>query len=110
LIRAVTTIIPQKWYHDNLAAHQILPYNSDYINHFPQEAYMRRMLGFSIGAVLGGLIGAGLALLFAPASGKDLRNQINERARSFSSDIRQAANTKRIELQDRLEELRAPKA
>jgi gas vesicle protein len=70
---------------------------------------MRRAFGFSIGAVLGGLVGAILALLFAPASGKDLRNQINTRALMFSADIRQAANTKRIELQDRLEVLRAPK-
>jgi gas vesicle protein len=71
---------------------------------------MRRVFGFSIGAVLGALVGTVLALLFTPASGKDLRKQINDRAQAFSSDIRQAANTKRIELQERLEVLRSPKA
>jgi len=39
---------------------------------------MRRVLGFSIGTVLGGLVGAILALLFAPSSGKELRDQIND--------------------------------
>ena len=70
---------------------------------------MRRVLGFFIGTTLGGLVGATLALLFAPASGQELRNQINDRSQAFAADIRQAANTKRIELQERLEVLRAPK-
>jgi gas vesicle protein len=71
---------------------------------------MRRTLSFFIGATIGGLVGATLALLFAPASGEELRVQIGDRAQSFATDIRQAANTKRIELQERLEILRAPKA
>jgi gas vesicle protein len=56
------------------------------------------------------MVGATLALLFAPVSGQELRAQITGRAQTFAVDIRQAANTKRIELQDRLEVLRAPKA
>jgi len=71
---------------------------------------MRRIFGFVIGATLGGLVGATLALLFAPASGEELRAQIDERTQSFATEIRQAANSKRIELQERLEILRAPKA
>jgi len=71
---------------------------------------MRRTLSFFIGATIGGLVGATLALLFAPASGEELRVQIGDRAQTFATDIRQAANTKRIELQERLETLRAPKA
>ena len=71
---------------------------------------MRRTLSFFIGATIGGLVGATLALLFAPASGEELRVQINDRTQTFATDIRQAANTKRIELQERLEILRAPKA
>jgi gas vesicle protein len=70
---------------------------------------MRRTLSFFIGATIGGLIGATGALLFAPASGNELRAQISDRAQNFAADIRQAANTKRIELQERLETLRAPK-
>ena len=71
---------------------------------------MRRTLSFFIGATIGGLVGATLALLFAPASGQEMRVQIGDRAQTFATDIRQAANTKRIELQERLETLRAPKA
>lgn len=71
---------------------------------------MRRALSFFIGVTLGGLIGATLALLFAPASGTDLRAQIRDRAENVAAEIRQAAATKRIELQQRLDTLRAPKA
>ncbi len=71
---------------------------------------MRRVFSFFIGATIGGLIGATLALIFAPAPGVEVRAQISARAQNFAADIRQAANTKRIELQERLETLRAPKA
>jgi len=70
---------------------------------------MRRVLGFFIGATIGGLVGTTLALLFAPVSGQEVRAQINNRAQTFAVDIRQAANNKRIELQERLEILRSPK-
>ena len=71
---------------------------------------MRRVFSFFIGATIGGLIGATAALLFAPASGEEIRAQITDRTQVFATEIRQAANTKRIELQERLEILRAPKA
>ena len=71
---------------------------------------MRKTLGFIIGALVGGLVGATLALLFAPESGVELRAQIRDRAQTFGTEIRPAAATKRIELQERLETLRAPKA
>ena len=70
---------------------------------------MRRIFGFFIGVTIGGLVGATLALLFTPASGEEVRKQISDRAQTFAADIRQASNTKRIELQERLETLRAPK-
>ncbi len=71
---------------------------------------MRRAFSFFIGALVGGIIGAGMALLFAPSSGLELRSRIDDRARSFTADIRQAAGAKRIELQERLETLRAPRS
>jgi len=71
---------------------------------------MRRVFGFLIGATIGGLVGATLALLFAPASGEEIRSQINDRTQLLAAEIRQAADSKRIELQERLEILRAPKA
>jgi len=71
---------------------------------------MRRVFSFFIGATIGGLVGAILGLLFAPASGFEVRAQISDSAQTFAADIRQAANTKRIELQERLEILRLPKS
>jgi len=71
---------------------------------------MRKTLGFIVGALVGGLVGATLALLFAPESGTELRTQIRDRAQTFGTEIRQAAATERIELQERLETLRAPRA
>jgi gas vesicle protein len=70
---------------------------------------MRRVLSFIIGATVGGMVGATLALLFAPASGEEVRTQITDRFQTFAADIRQASNTRRIELQERLEDLRAPR-
>jgi gas vesicle protein len=74
------------------------------------EVMMQRALAFILGATVGGVIGAAAAILFAPFSGVELRNQISDRAQAFADDIRQAANTRRIELQERLEVLRTPEA
>lgn len=70
---------------------------------------MRRALSFFIGATLGGMVGAILALLFTPLSGADLRTQLNDRTAGLAAEVRQAANTKRIELTERLENLRTPR-
>jgi len=71
---------------------------------------MRRAFSFFIGTLIGGMIGAAVALLFAPSAGRDLRVQIGDRAQGLAADIRQAANSKRIELKERLDTLRAPRA
>jgi gas vesicle protein len=71
---------------------------------------MRRVISFFIGASIGGMISGVIVLLFAPASGKEVREQVNERMQTFATDIRQAASTRRIELQERLEVLRTPKS
>ena len=71
---------------------------------------MRRAVSFLMGVVLGGLVGATLAILFAPESGMELRAEISTRSRNFADELRHAASSKRIELQERLESLRAPKA
>ncbi len=44
--------------------------------------------GFAAGLLLGALIGAGVALLFAPQSGEDTRRLIRKKARRFANDAR----------------------
>jgi len=67
------------------------------------------MFGFLIGIVVGALVGSTVALLLAPEAGEELRGEIRERGAAFFADVRQAADTRRIELQNRLENLRAPR-
>jgi gas vesicle protein len=67
------------------------------------------MFGFLIGIVVGGLVGSTIALLMAPESGDELRHQLRARGQNFLSDVRQAADERRIELRQRLDEMRAPR-
>lgn len=69
---------------------------------------MRKMFGFMIGIVVGSLVGSTIALLLAPDSGEQLRGELRERGLAFQVEIRNAADTRRIELNERLEELRTP--
>ena len=70
---------------------------------------MRRMFGFFIGVVVGGLVGSTIALLLAPESGESIRGQLRERGQNFLADVRNAADSRRIQLRDRLESRRAPR-
>lgn len=71
---------------------------------------MRRMFGFMIGIMVGSLVGATVALLLAPEAGEKLRNEIRARGQGFLSDVREAADSRRMELTERLESMRAPRA
>lgn len=68
---------------------------------------MRKMFSFIIGTLLGGLVGATLALIFAPASGSELREELRMRFNAFGAEVRRAIENKRLELQDRIEILRS---
>jgi gas vesicle protein len=70
---------------------------------------MKKMFGFLIGIVVGGLVGSTIALLLAPDSGEELRTQLRSRGEGFFSDVRQAADDRKIELRQKLDEMRAPK-
>ena len=70
---------------------------------------MKRMFGFLIGIVVGGLVGSTIALLLAPESGDELRSELRARGENFFSDVRQAADERKIELRQRLDSLRAPR-
>jgi gas vesicle protein len=70
---------------------------------------MRKMFGFLIGVFVGGLVGSTIALLLAPESGDELRSELRERGQNFIGEVRQAVDTRRIELKDRLESMRDPR-
>jgi gas vesicle protein len=73
-----------------------------------KEKDMRRITSFLVGVIMGGLIGATLALLFAPSSGTTLRHSVVDYVQNVQDEVRQAATDKRIELEQQLADLRAP--
>jgi len=70
---------------------------------------MRKFLSFLVGAALGGLVGASAAMLLAPLSGSDLRGQLRERTLRVQEEVKAAAMNRRIELEQQLSALRAPR-
>jgi gas vesicle protein len=67
------------------------------------------MFGFLIGILVGSLVGSTITLLLVPESGEELRIQIHSRGELFFSDVRHAADERKIELRQRLDTLRAPR-
>jgi gas vesicle protein len=70
---------------------------------------MKRLTSFFMGAMMGGLVGATLAMLLAPSSGMELRDQMQDRVERLRLEIRRAAADRRDELEAQLAALRAPK-
>lgn len=71
---------------------------------------MRRLMMFLAGSLCGGLVGAVTALLLAPASGRELRDRIQNRVTALQDDVREAYETRRAQLEAELEALRRPRA
>lgn len=67
---------------------------------------MQKALNMALGMVLGGLVGSALALLLTPKSGDELRMDVREYSRQVKSDVEQAANARRAELERELANLR----
>ncbi len=70
---------------------------------------MNRTLNFLLGAAIGGLIGATIAILLAPSSGEELRSEIVMRKDRIRSEVAKAAADRRAELESQLAALRAPR-
>jgi gas vesicle protein len=70
---------------------------------------MRRLFSFLAGVVIGGLVGAVLALLLTPVSGKNIQAQLRERVEYIQLEVQKAATEQRAELERQLAALRAPK-
>lgn len=69
---------------------------------------MRRIFSFLLGAIAGSLVGTVLAMLLAPAPGTDTRRMLSERFTSMIEDVKSAASARRVELEQQLNQLRAP--
>jgi len=68
---------------------------------------MRKFGNLFLGAVIGGIVGSSLALLFAPASGEKTRHEIEAYFKNLKAEVIQVAEEKRAELEDQLAKLRS---
>jgi gas vesicle protein len=69
---------------------------------------MQKLFSFFTGVIMGGLVGATVAILLAPTSGEEMRGRIQERSIQLRDDIKTVAEERRTELERELENLRAP--
>jgi len=69
---------------------------------------MRRLFNFFAGMIMGGLVGATIAILLAPVSGEEVRAQLQERTIRLRDDVMAVAEARRAELERELTALRAP--
>ena len=67
---------------------------------------MRFLMGFITGLILGAVF----ILLTTPQSGKDLQQQVKNRVDNILAEGRQAADARRVELENRLADLKAGRA
>jgi gas vesicle protein len=58
--------------------------------------------------IMGGLVGATIAILLAPVSGEEVRAQLQERTIRLRDDVMAVAEARRAELERELTALRAP--
>jgi gas vesicle protein len=70
------------------------------------EVTMKRFFSFVTGVMVGGLVGATFALLFAPSEGKVLQDQMKSTFIELKDEVVQAASSKRVELTEQLDSLR----
>ena len=69
---------------------------------------MRKAMAFVFGAVLGGVLGGLTALLLAPYSGDEMRSVIQQRVENIQIEIKEAAQLRRAELEEQLQEFINP--
>jgi len=71
---------------------------------------MRQIMGFFVGIFIGWLVGATIALLLAPQTGENLRGEISSRSTGFVDEIKDAVDSRRMQLERQLEAMRAPRS
>lgn len=67
---------------------------------------MKKIVSFLTGLVFGGLLGATLGLLLAPASGNQLRADLQNYTKQVENEVRLAAEERRSEMEEQLAHLR----
>lgn len=67
---------------------------------------MRHVFNFMMGIFIGALVGSTVALLLAPEPGEAVRGDLRARGEALMADVRHAAESRRIELTNRLQTLR----
>lgn len=68
-----------------------------------------KIMRFLEGFLLGGLIGATVALLLSPMSGEELRNKMQAETERIKNEVNTAATQRRLEMEKQLAALRAPR-
>lgn len=71
---------------------------------------MDKALNFGAGLMLGAFVGVGLVVLFAPQSGADTRQAIQDRIQGIVTEGKDAYDTRRLELTTQFEDLKRPEA
>jgi gas vesicle protein len=71
---------------------------------------MRKLVGFVAGAMCGAVVGAVAALLLAPSSGIELRQNVRTKMSDVLSEGRQAAASRRADLEAQFAALKKPPA
>lgn len=66
---------------------------------------MKKFFSFFAGALVGGLIGAVVALMYAPTKGAILRQRIQDYALEVTDEVKQAAVAKKEELESKLAQI-----
>ncbi|MCZ7552270.1 MAG: hypothetical protein B6D39_03165 [Anaerolineae bacterium UTCFX2] len=68
-----------------------------------------KIVRFIEGFVIGGLLGAAVALLASPSSGEELRSRLQSEVKRVQDEVSQAAVERRAELENQLNQMRAPR-
>lgn len=61
---------------------------------------MKKLMGFIVGAICGAAVGAVLALIFTPASGEKLRQDVTDKWNEVLEEARKAQEETKRELEE----------
>ena len=70
---------------------------------------MRKLSMFMAGLFLGGVVGSTIAILYAPMKGEELQDRIRYEIQKIKDEVRTASETRRMQLEQQLAKLRAPR-